>query len=146
MHLKLGKSFAVLKFKPSILEPLRLDFKTVENLTFNVNQPLSTFEDIIKIDFLLAVNVKKAKRMIETYILAVQNKNLKQVLNAKGELKRQLETILEIVEKLDMENFEKDISELFRSSNGIYSLFRYVWQPDLLQRMIKLKTLFEAKF
>lgn len=72
MHLNLGKSFPVLKFKPNILQPLRLDFNDLKNAKFDVNKPISSWDDIVEIDYLLGTSIDGCKRAIERYILGVK--------------------------------------------------------------------------
>lgn len=50
-----------------------------------------------------------------------------------------------MMERLDLENIEKDISELFEGLDGLYTLYRYIWSPDLFQTVLRIKTLFESK-
>jgi hypothetical protein len=53
MNLKLAKSFPVLKFRPNIFEPLNFSNFNNSYLTFNINNEILTFNDLIKLDFIL---------------------------------------------------------------------------------------------
>lgn len=61
MHLKLGKSFPLLKFKPNVLEPLHLNSNMLDNSHFDINDSINTFKDLMRIDCQLAGSVTRTK-------------------------------------------------------------------------------------
>lgn len=113
MNLKLGKSFPVLKFKPNILEPIRMDLHVLPNLSFEKGVPIHSFADLLNMDFFLTTEIEQTKLLIKKYISAFLDVNIREVLALKEQLKKSLENVIELVEKLDFDNIEKNIAGLF---------------------------------
>lgn len=68
MNLKLGKSFPVLKFKPNILEPIKMSLSELPQLIFEKSSRVNSFKDLLNLDYLLHTEIRKTKSLIKKYI------------------------------------------------------------------------------
>lgn len=69
-------------------------------------------------------------------------KKFTKITTIKETIKRLAWKFIDLIEKLELMNIEFDLKEIFVGENGIYSLYRHVWQLDLLAVLGKLRVLY----
>lgn len=97
MHLKLGKSFPLLKFKPDVLKTLHLDSDLLTNKRFDINDPIHSFEDLMKLDCHLTSLIDEIKICSQIYIESVKAAIVVNVDTSIKELTKKLEILLKFL-------------------------------------------------